>query len=102
MNRIDKIIDPPFSAFLDEHNGVGIVMGAGERDARWHRLVGALNMRRWSLLDNGTGTLLNVAPWQSEGTIYGLYKRSQHTGASPLGQWEYNSALGALLMVYGR
>lgn len=102
MNRIDKVLDPPFAAFLDEKNGAGIVLGPDWRDGQWGRWLTLMNTRGWSPLENGIGSWIDVTPWESERSVVGLYKRTRHTGASPLGRQAYDEALGALLRVYVR
>lgn len=102
MNRIDKVLDPPFAAFLDETGGAGIVLGPDWKDPRWSGFLGAMKTRAWSPLENGMGSWIDVAPWKSDRKIVGLYKRTQHTGAPPLGRQAYDEALGALLRVYAR
>lgn len=102
MARIDKIIDPPFAAFLDEANRVSIILGPDWPDDRWARFLMLMNTRGWSPVENGTGSWLDVAPWKSDRKVVGLYRRDAHTTASPLGQQEYDEALGALLRTYVR
>jgi hypothetical protein len=102
MSRIDKILDPPFFAALDEANRAGIILGPDWQDAQWNKFLMLMNTRGWSPVENGTGSWLDVAPWKSDRSVVGLYKRTPHTGASPLGQRAYDEALGALLRSYAR
>lgn len=102
MLRIDKILDPPFYAALDESNGAGVILGPDWEDPRWSGFLGAMKTRAWSPLENGMGSWLNVSPRSSEERAVGLYKVTKYNGKSPVGLLAYEEALGALLRVYVR